>query len=64
MKVQWQVMCAAISILQDHILAADSPCDPDKVFPHGRLATESLELAESLLGELLDVLDRAERQAS
>lgn len=56
-------LCAAISILQDHILAADSAYDPDKVFPHGRLATESLELAENLLGELLDVLERAERRS-
>ena len=57
-------LCAAIAILQDHILAADTTCDPNKLLAHGRFDTASLELAAHLLGELQDLVWQAGKQGA
>lgn len=56
-------ICAAIAILQDHILARDSMLDAEAMFPHGRFNTASLELAERLLSEVSDLLENVEEEA-
>lgn len=55
-------LCAAISIVQQHILAADPMCDPEKLFtPGGHFTTAALELAERVMMGLLNDIERLER---
>ncbi|MDU9004041.1 hypothetical protein [Sedimentitalea todarodis] len=46
-------LCAAISILQTHIMATDSVSDPVATFGSNYMPTPSLELCENMLTELL-----------
>lgn len=48
-----QRLCAAISIIQREILARDSALIPEKMFGKASMADPALELANSLLVELL-----------
>lgn len=52
-------LIAAISIVQQHILAADSLVDADRMFkPGGYFTTSSLELAERMLMDLLPHIEQ------
>lgn len=48
--------CAAIGIIQQHILAMDSCMDPEKMFGNSYLPRSALEQAVVLLLEAIDDL--------
>ena len=57
-------LIAAMSIIQHSILAEDSACIPDKMFPRRYFQTSGLELAEKLLADVLPVMDELETPAA
>ncbi len=57
----YEKLCAAMAILQDHILAKDTTCNAEAMFPVRRFGSASLELAEGLLNDLLPLLENEER---
>lgn len=57
-------LCAAIAIIQDHILASDSMLSGEAMFPSRRLTTASLELAERLLDEITEHLEGVDQEAA
>ena len=54
-------LVAAMSIIQHNILAEDSACIPDKMFPRRYFQTSGLELAEKLLADVLPLMDELEK---
>lgn len=53
-------LCAAISIVQAHILALHSTLDAEKMFGHLHMAPPALELAERMMCDVLDGIVDAE----
>ena len=53
-------LIAAMSIIQNSILAEDSRCDPGKMFTQRHFPTAGLELAEKLLADVLPLMDELE----
>lgn len=54
-------LCAAMSIIQQHILALDTNVDPKDMFGSQHMPGPSLELALSLMSDALEGLE-VERQ--
>lgn len=54
-------LCAAMSILQQQILAMDSILDPDTMFGSQHMPSVSLELALRLMSELLPAFEDERR---
>lgn len=51
-------LIAAMSIIQADILARDSACIPDKMFPTRYFETSALELAERMLADILPEIEQ------
>lgn len=56
-------LCAAIAIIQDHILASDTSCNVDKMFGRYRFETAQLEMAARLLVDVIPDLEMIAREA-
>jgi hypothetical protein len=52
-------LMAAISIIQNEILARNTLLVPEKLFPNRHFDTLALEVAEQMLADLLPVIDLA-----
>jgi len=63
-KTPHDKVCTAISILQAHILAADSALIPEKIWGHQYMRALGLEQAVKLLIEVLDDVPDDERVTS
>ncbi|MGR3792642.1 hypothetical protein [Vannielia sp. SX4] len=57
-------LCAAIAILQDHILASGTEYNAEMMFPLRRFETASLELAETLLSDIVPYLESVKERTA